>query len=70
MSEKSICEQSKIFIAAGHETSSSALTWTIYLLSLHPLIQSKLTNEILSASSQVSFPFSFFKYMIVNVTEG
>ena len=32
--------------AAGHETTSSALSWCMYLLSLHPSIQSDLRSEI------------------------
>ena len=31
---------------AGHETTSNALTWTFYLLSKHPAIESRLFEEI------------------------
>ena len=34
------------FLAAGHETSAAALTWTIYLLARHPHIQQRLRAEI------------------------
>src|SRR5260221_198294 len=34
------------FITAGHETTSLALTWTFYLLSLHPEIEQRVKAEI------------------------
>ena len=34
-----------IFLA-GHETTSNALTWTFYLLSQHPAIESRLFEEL------------------------
>ena len=34
------------FVAAGHETTAQALTWTIYLLSLHPEIERQVVVEI------------------------
>lgn len=57
MSDKAIGEQSKMFLLAGHETSSSALTWIIYLLASHPSIQNKLASEVFSSSSSSSEVF-------------
>jgi len=37
------------FLAAGHETTSSAFTWTTYLLATHSDIQSRLREEIRQA---------------------
>lgn len=34
------------FIAAGHETTALALTWSIYLLALHPEWQSRIRREV------------------------
>jgi cytochrome P450 len=34
------------FISAGHETTALALTWTFYLLSLHPDIERRVKAEI------------------------
>lgn len=35
-------------IAAGHETTASALLWTIYALSKSPAVQSRLRDEVLA----------------------
>jgi cytochrome P450 len=34
------------FITAGHETTAVALTWTFYLLSLHPEVEQQVKSEI------------------------
>jgi cytochrome P450 len=31
---------------AGHETSASALSWTLYLLAIHPEIQQQAYEEV------------------------
>ncbi|KAI1432488.1 cytochrome P450 [Xylaria sp. CBS 124048] len=44
------------FLAAGHETTSSALSWACYLLTKHPEMQDKLREEIrqvLPAGSEI-----------------
>jgi cytochrome P450 len=38
-------DQVAIFFLAGHETSASALAWTLYLIATHPDWQAKLTKE-------------------------
>lgn len=38
-------DQVAIFFLAGHETSASALAWTLYLLSLYPDWQEKVAEE-------------------------
>lgn len=47
-SDRELSEQMLTFLAAGHETTSSAFTWLTYLLALHPDIQSRLRNEVLT----------------------
>ncbi|KAJ7175393.1 cytochrome P450 [Mycena filopes] len=42
MSVNEVLCQISTFIAAGHETTSSALTWCLYALVQHPLVQRKL----------------------------
>jgi cytochrome P450 len=38
-------DQVAIFFLAGHETSASALAWTLYLMALYPEWQEKLVSE-------------------------
>ncbi len=38
-------DQVAIFFLAGHETSASALAWTLYLIAMHPEWQDKLAAE-------------------------
>ncbi|KAJ7616472.1 cytochrome P450 [Roridomyces roridus] len=40
------------FLAAGHETSSSAVTWALHSLSLNPTVQSKLREELLALDTE------------------
>lgn len=48
MSMNEILCQISTFLAAGHETSSSSLTWTLYALSRNPAAQAKLRAELRS----------------------
>lgn len=54
-----IIDQMLTFLAAGHETTASALAWACYLCSKHPEIQSKLRAEIraniTSSTSSVTY---------------
>lgn len=45
-SDGELVDQLLTFMAAGHETTSSALTWASYLLSKNPGIQDRLRTEI------------------------
>ncbi|KAF1360061.1 cytochrome P450 [Lizonia empirigonia] len=45
-SDENLVDQLLTFMAAGHETTSSALTWASHLLSKHPDIQNRLRSEI------------------------
>ncbi|KAF2427543.1 putative P450 monooxygenase [Tothia fuscella] len=48
-SDAQLVDQMLTFLAAGHETTSSAFTWTTYLLASHPEIQTRLREEIRQA---------------------
>ena len=44
--EEDLVNQMMTFLAAGHETTASALTWAFYLLCLHPQVQTRLRDEV------------------------
>jgi len=44
--EENLVDQLMTFLAAGHETTATAMTWAIYLLCLHPEVQTRLRQEI------------------------
>ncbi|KAI0395553.1 cytochrome P450 [Xylariaceae sp. FL0594] len=44
--EDELIEQLVTFLAAGHETTATALTWAVYALSKHPDMQKRLREEI------------------------
>ncbi|KAK0073688.1 hypothetical protein PV325_009362 [Microctonus aethiopoides] len=46
--------QTAVFFTGGFETSSTTLSFTLYELTLHPEIQSKLRNEILEGLKQTN----------------
>ncbi|MEA2935255.1 MAG: hypothetical protein QOD74_1901, partial [Variibacter sp.] len=46
MTDQELVDNLLTFISAGHETTALALTWTFYLLSLHPAIEARVLDEI------------------------
>ena len=65
MSDKQIRDEVLTFLLAGHETTSNALSWAIYLLSIHPEIRNKVREEVypvirtgLSYSSLEHLPYT------------
>ncbi|QYT02516.1 Cytochrome P450 [Trichoderma simmonsii] len=44
--DENLVDQLMTFLAAGHETTSTALTWAIYELARSPEMQTRLRNEI------------------------
>ncbi|EUC27116.1 hypothetical protein COCCADRAFT_112528 [Bipolaris zeicola 26-R-13] len=43
-----LVDQLMTFLAAGHETTATALTWAIYIICVYPDIQDKLRDEVWS----------------------
>ncbi len=46
LSEDELLGHAGVIFAAGHETSSNALTWTLFLLSQHPQVAADLVDEL------------------------
>ena len=46
MTDLQLRDEAITLFAAGHETSSNALSWTIYLLAQHPRVLHKLQQEV------------------------
>ncbi|KAI0106201.1 cytochrome P450 [Nemania sp. FL0031] len=45
-SDEDLVDQLMTFLAAGHETTASSMTWAIYMLSRFPEVQARLRQEI------------------------
>ncbi|KAF2494779.1 cytochrome P450 [Lophium mytilinum] len=52
-SDEDLVNQLMTFLAAGHETTASALMWAIYLLCTNPDVQEKLREEVRGALPSV-----------------
>ena len=48
-------DQVAIFFLAGHETSASALSWSLYLLSMFPSVQERVSAEAMSLPEDPMF---------------
>lgn len=46
LTKEQLLDNSLTFLLAGHETTASLLTWTIYLLAKHPLWQERARAEV------------------------
>jgi cytochrome P450 len=51
-SDEQLGDQVATMILAGHETTATALFWSLYLLALDPFTQEKLAAEVKSATSR------------------
>jgi cytochrome P450 len=46
MDDRDIADNLLTFMLAGHETTALALTWSLYLLSIHPAVEAEVRHEI------------------------
>jgi cytochrome P450 len=53
LSDHDVMSQISTFVVAGHETTSTSLSWTLHTLTLHPAVQDKLRTELMSVGSDV-----------------
>ena len=58
MSDELIVSESMQLLVAGHETSSNALSWTLYLLSTHPDCVDRVRDEFDSVLGERHLSFS------------
>ncbi|KIJ40533.1 hypothetical protein M422DRAFT_173588, partial [Sphaerobolus stellatus SS14] len=47
MTDQDLIEQVLTFLTAGHETTASGISWTLWLLAAHPEYQTRLREELL-----------------------
>ncbi|KIJ40525.1 hypothetical protein M422DRAFT_256491 [Sphaerobolus stellatus SS14] len=47
MTDQDLMEQVLTFLGAGHETNTSGISWTLWLLAAHPEYQTRLREELL-----------------------
>ncbi|KAJ7108241.1 cytochrome P450 [Mycena epipterygia] len=52
LSDAEVIAQLPTFFLAGNETTSSATAWALHALSLHPAVQTKLREELLSVPTE------------------
>jgi len=46
MDDRQIRDEAMTLVLAGHETTANALAWTLYLLTQHPDVNARLTDEV------------------------
>ncbi|KAF8556684.1 cytochrome P450 [Imleria badia] len=51
LSDKDVIAQVPTFLVAGHETTSTAVTWALYAMTQAPEVQTKLRDELLSVDT-------------------
>ncbi|KAF2638658.1 cytochrome P450 [Massarina eburnea CBS 473.64] len=54
--DEDLVNQLMTFLAAGHETTASAMTWAVYCLCKHPEAQAKLREELLNELPAINDP--------------
>ncbi|GJN73187.1 cytochrome P450 97B3 [Purpureocillium lilacinum] len=47
--DEQLVDQLMTFLAAGHDTTASALTWALYMMTRHPEMQQRLRDEVRAA---------------------
>jgi len=51
MDERTALDETRTFLVAGHETSATALVWTLALLAAHPELQERVHAEVAGAGA-------------------
>ena len=58
LSNNELRDETKTFIVAGHETTSTWCYWSMYALAKYPEVQQKVYNDILTHSTGVDSPLT------------
>ena len=67
MSEDKLIDNLATFLLAGHETTSSTLTWTLYLLARAPQWQERLAQEARSVAGNGPIEASHIEHLNLNL---
>lgn len=62
MQDQQLIDEVLTLIVAGHETTASTLNWTWYLISQHPEVEERLSNELKLATFSECEDLSRFPY--------
>jgi hypothetical protein len=65
MSDKQLIDNSVTFIAAGHETTAKALTWTLYLIARAPEWQHRIRREVKEVAGDATIASEHIDRLIV-----
>src|SRR5581483_9896141 len=58
-SDEQVLAHVKILLVAGHETTTTLSTWTLYLLATHPEYLDRVMEELASVDGNGAEPLSF-----------
>lgn len=73
MSDRQVRDEAMTLFLAGHETTANALSWTWYLLSLHPEIEARFhreLEEVLEGRTPVPADFPRLEYTTMVLAES
>jgi cytochrome P450 len=65
MSDKQLIDNLVTFLAAGHETTAKALTWTLYLLARAPEWQQRIRREVRDVAGEASIGAAHLDRLVV-----
>lgn len=74
LTDQEIRDECNTFIFEGHDTTSAALGWTLYLISTHPEVEEKVLAEIKDVLGDKPYPeyedMSKLQYLGLCIKEG
>jgi cytochrome P450 len=66
LSDDDVRDEAIIFLIAGHETTGTALAFTLYLLGRHPDVQERVRSEVIGAAGQVDLDHLPFTAQVID----